>query len=660
MYPRPAGNTHVNARGLACVLLVLLLAIPGVTAASTPSPGATPSSLATAPTNDTTNASPATHTEPPDRGTAYGVRTMYNTTRLANTSGGAGVNVAVLDTGVDRDHPDLANRIAECRDYTGDTVRHDTCTDHNGHGTHVAGIVLADGGPTGTGIYGLAPEAELFAFKVCTDRGSCQSSALRNALRDAVDTGAHIIVISLGGRANPHVQDAVEYAAQNDVLIVAAAGNSGPNPDSIEYPAADPRVIGVGALERTQPDGGITPTAYRVPDFSSRGANATTHARRDQYLDVAAPGTAIRSTWLNGEYATRSGTSMAAPHIAGLAAKLWPRAPTVTTDGKAADVRQLLLDRASAFDITSGRFAREGYDPAAGLGVPLINPPDARFVTEPGIPSAGTPTTLNATGSTSIDSPITAFSWDLTGDGTPDANGEITNYTFRTPGTHQITLRVRTRDGMTAATTEYVRINAPPTAVLTIAEPVPEQHRPVEFDASRSIDPDGEIVEYAWDMNDDTIPDARGPRLHYSFPTYGVHAVTLRVTDTDGATATARRSILVNDPPTVSIDRPSTILAEQRVTLAADIENEIGQTTVTWEFEDGPTATGPTVTRRFDPGAHTLTVRVEDEYGAATTTTLTVTVSEPRTTTAPSQPGFTIVITLLVFLLIAGLRRHRR
>lgn len=651
----------MNVRVIPTVLVALLVFWPALGAA-TPQPpdGGTFTLNDNSPPTPDENTTLASHTHPPELGTAYGVRTMYNSTRLPRTTGGADVSIAVLDTGVDRDHPDLADRVSECRDYTGAGVTHGTCDDINGHGTHVAGVILADGGPNGTGIYGLAPEANLIAFKICTDRGSCESGDLRDAIKDAVDAGADIIVISLGGRSSPHVQGAVQYAAENDVLIIAAAGNSGPGLESIEYPAADPRVIGVGAIERTRADLGIEPDAYGVPDYSSRGANASTFDHRDGYLEVAAPGSNVRSTWPDGEYATRSGTSMAAPHIAGIAAKFWPQVADSPTNGKANAVRRLLQDRAQDFDITTGIAAKPGYDPAAGLGVPILKPPRARFEINPTIPTAGRPTTLNASASVSIDSPIEQYEWDLDGDGTPDARGQTISHTFETPGTHQVTLQIDTQDGMRASASQFVRINALPTAVFTTPASVPEQHQPVTFNGSQSVDPDGEIVDYAWDTNNDGLPDARGPQLTFAFPTYGVHTITLNVTDDVGASATTSRSILVNDPPSVTITGPTSVDPGQSVSLQATVENEIGATSVMWEFEDGTTATGPTITRQLSPGTHRVMVTVRDEHGATATTETNVTVAEPRTTTAPSQPGFTLALTVIVLLLVVGLRRRLR
>lgn len=651
MWVRCALPTIVKTSAVLAFLFFLLLGAGHA--------AATPHTPVAAPTGSP-NASLHSHTSPPAMGTAYGVRTMYNSSRLPHTTGGTGITVAVLDTGVDKTHPDLRDRIADCRDYTGNDVTHGACTDENGHGTHVAGIVLADGGPNGTGIYGVAPDAKLYAYKICTDQGSCRSGDLRDALTDAVDAGAEIIVVSLGGKSTPHVQGAIRYAEQNGVLVIAAAGNGGPGLDTIEYPAADGRVIGVGAVEWAHPDRGIDPAAFRATDFSSRGANATEFQPANGYLELTAPGAAVHSTWPNSEYSTRSGTSMAAPHIAGIAAKFWTRVNDTAGDGKADDVRRVLRDRAQRFDITAGRYARQGYDPAAGLGIPMIEPPRPRFTVAPAIPTAGTRVTLNATRSRSVDSPIVSYTWDLDGDGTVDATGGHLNHTFRSPGAHRVTLHIETKDGMTATTHDIVQVNAPPTAVFTLSAEVPLQHDPVEFDAAQSVDPDGAIERYEWDFNHDGVIDARGTRLSHAFSTYGIHEITLAVTDDVGATATTNRSILVNDPPNVTIDGPTTVRPGQRVTLTAAVDNEIGSITVTWEFDDGTTASGSTITGSFDAGRHQVTVQVEDEYGATATRTINLSVRTPARTETPAQPGFTAGSVAVALLVLVVLLRRRR
>ncbi|MDP3792636.1 MAG: S8 family peptidase [bacterium] len=251
----------------------------------------------------------------------WGVEAIYgNNPLLVKTSGGADVNVAVLDTGVFKDHLDLKNRLSQCKDFTAAKVPivDGKCEDKNGHGTHVAGIILADGGTDGKGIYGVAPEADLYAYKVCGNNGSCWSDDIAIAMRTAVDQGAHVISLSLGSDTESSlIKNAISYAVSKNVLVVAAAGNDGPDVGSIDYPGANPDVVAVGAFD----------VNIDVAEWSSRGINSTTTLNiiEEGDIEFVAPGVIIESTWKDGGYVILSGTSMATPHVTGLAAKLWQK-----------------------------------------------------------------------------------------------------------------------------------------------------------------------------------------------------------------------------------------------------------------------------------------------------------------------------------------------
>lgn len=264
--------------------------------------------------------SPSARPTPSDQ-LPWGIEAIYgNDPLLTATSGGAGVNIAVLDTGVLRTHLDLKNRVAQCKDFTAmkQPIVNDKCDDKNGHGTHVSGIIAADGGADGKGIYGVAPEATLFSYKVCGNNGSCWSDDIAYAIRTAADNGANVINMSLGGDSESSlISDAISYAVDKNVLVVAAAGNDGPDAGSIDYPGANPNVIAVGAFD----------VAFGIADWSSRGVNliTTPYVVEEKDIEFAAPGVIIESTWNSGGYVILSGTSMATPHVAGLAAKLWQK-----------------------------------------------------------------------------------------------------------------------------------------------------------------------------------------------------------------------------------------------------------------------------------------------------------------------------------------------
>ena len=308
---------------------------------------------------------------PSDR-TPWGMEAIYNDSSLQATSGGNGVKVAVLDTGVNINHNDLTGSAEQCKDFTNrrTALVNGSCTDKNGHGTHVAGTVLAHGG-SGKGIYGVAPEAELWAYKVLNDQGSGYSDDIAGAIQHAADeaarTGSKVVIsMSLGSSSKSTlIADAVDYAYGKGVLVIAAAGNSGPGSNTIGYPGALTNAVAVAALEDVQENG-----TYRVADFSSRGNPLTDgdYVIQERDVELSAPGRAIESTWYDGSYNTISGTSMATPHVSGLAAKIWAANPSMSHT----QLRAELQNRAKANDILGGSGAASGDDYASGFGFPRV------------------------------------------------------------------------------------------------------------------------------------------------------------------------------------------------------------------------------------------------------------------------------------------------
>lgn len=230
------------------------------------------------------------------------------------TWGGAGVVVAVIDSGIDLSHPDLVGRIvAGGWDYVDDDA---VPQDDLGHGTHVAGIVAAtaNNGVLGSGT---APGCGILPLRVLNSSGSGNTFDLGEAIYDATDAGVDVINMSLGSREyDEYLSDAVAYAVAHDVVVVAAAGNCVPTRLSdVEYPAREPGVIAVGSIQNTTP--------YTIASSSQDGPG----------LDVVAPGSNIFSTYppaLGSSWAYMSGTSMATPFVSGVAALMRTVEPAAT------------------------------------------------------------------------------------------------------------------------------------------------------------------------------------------------------------------------------------------------------------------------------------------------------------------------------------------
>jgi subtilisin family serine protease len=220
---------------------------------------------------------------------------------------GTGVEVAVIDTGVDGSHPDVAGRLTTgVSTLDGATVPGAGATDSHGHGTHVAGIAAA-GASDGVGIAGVAPTATIVPVKVLHPNGSGSSDDVARGIRWAVDDGADVLNLSLSSSSSSvAMTEAIDYAVAHGAVVVVAAGNGGTS-GSTRYPAADDNTIAVAAIASTG----------TVASFSSRG----------WWVDVAAPGQSIISS-IPGGWGTKSGTSMASPYVAGIvAATLSSRGP---------------------------------------------------------------------------------------------------------------------------------------------------------------------------------------------------------------------------------------------------------------------------------------------------------------------------------------------
>ncbi|WP_138499216.1 S8 family peptidase [Nostoc sp. PA-18-2419] len=256
---------------------------------------------------------------------------------------GKGVVVAVVDTGVDRNHEDLKNNIwTNSKEIPGNGIDDDgngyvdddygwnfsdnnnDTLDRNGHGTHVSGTIAGENNDYG--VTGIAYDAKIMPVKVLNDSGSGSYNSIAKGIRYAVDNGADVINLSLGGKySNRTLESAIDYASSKGVIVVMAAGNDGES--SPDYPAryAYKSGIAVGAVDRNK----------NLADFSDR-------AGTNQISYVTAPGVDVYSTVPNNQYATYSGTSMAAPHVAGVVALMLSANPNLTD----AQVRQIVTETA--------------------------------------------------------------------------------------------------------------------------------------------------------------------------------------------------------------------------------------------------------------------------------------------------------------------------
>jgi subtilisin family serine protease len=281
---------------------------------------------------------------------------------------GKGVPVAVLDTGIDKSHPDLASQVAGGKNFTDAPDG-----DHFGHGTHVASTIAGTAAASNGKYKGVAPQARLYDGKVCDDNGGCQDSDILAGMEWAAkDVKARVVNLSLGGTDTPGI-DPLEEAvnrltAETGTLFVIAAGNEGPAARTIGSPGSADSALTVGAVDKQN----------GLADFSSRGPRVGDGAVKP---DISAPGVSIVAAKakdsvigepVGDDYLRLDGTSMATPHVAGAAAILAQEHP----NWKAAELKGALMGSAqpagnqTAFEQGAGR-----VDVAKGIKQTVIAEP---------------------------------------------------------------------------------------------------------------------------------------------------------------------------------------------------------------------------------------------------------------------------------------------
>jgi len=400
--------------------------------------------------------------------------------------GNSNVTVAVIDSGVDYTHPDLAANYAGGDDFVfndGDPM------DDNGHGTHVAGtIAAAMGNLTGTparaeGVVGVAPHARIRAYKVCRADGSCDDFAIQQAIARAITDGANIINMSLGDTAySQSLDEAVQDAWNAGLVIVAGAGIDGTTAPF--YPAAFENVISVAAFDEH----------HERPDFSNFG----------NWVDIAAPGTYIMSTYPvaacessttagdTGCYTWNSGTSMATPHVAGAAALVWSRSD-VTSNSQVVDI---LLNSADGRGVAPVRLdswtIHGGLNLHDAVSYGLSNlPPTADAGADQTVPDNNRDglelVTLDGAASSDHDGSIASHEWR---EGGTSIGIGATVDVWLPLGVHTLTLEVTDDDGAIDTDTMVVTVSPANQVTVTASTPQATEAGPVAgvFTFTRSGD----------------------------------------------------------------------------------------------------------------------------------------------------------------------------
>ncbi|WP_340818358.1 S8 family serine peptidase [Methanolobus sp. WCC4] len=305
---------------------------------------------------------------------------------------GNGIKVAIIDTGVDYNHPDLAANYLGGYDYVNDDS---SPMDDNGHGTHVAGTVL--GIDNDIGVIGVSPDVGFYALKAANSAGYCSWSDVIASINWAVNNDVDVISMSLGGSYSSTLKAACDNAYNSGTVVIASAGNTGDEDDpSVLSPADYDSVIAVAAIE----------SSNSIAYFSSYGPQ----------IELAAPGRYIYSTLPGSSYGSYSGTSMAAPHVTGVVALLLNTDVSGTNldldnDGTwdPAEVRARLQSTATDFG-TAGKDDYYGYGLVNALAA-VSNLDQAPATEEPATeePATEVPATEEPATETPVTDPVSSM-----------------------------------------------------------------------------------------------------------------------------------------------------------------------------------------------------------------------------------------------------------
>lgn len=527
---------------------------------------------------------------------------------------GSGAVIAIIDDGIDADHPAFADKLKGGYDFADfDNDPTIDCADQS-HGTAVAGVALGNGG----GALGVAPGAEMVFLKI-QGSGICGSTSLDGDVVGAIDWatanketyGIDIISMSLGGglyssesscdSSSSIYREAVNNATAAGITVIAASGNDGMC-DSMSRPACFSSVVSVGAVyDEDRGNIGWYVNRNSCADLTRYGRdwvafedayadNVIVYSNSASFLDVAAPATCAKTAAPNNSTIDCfGGTSSATPFTSGTAALL------VEAAGKGqlspTEMRGVLVDNGDPVT-----------DPKNGRITPRVNANLAVLAvggTEPPINEAPTAAFSELCSyldcsftdhSTDSDGTITDWNWSF-GDGNT-SNDQDPVHVFAAAGTYTVSLTVSDNDGDSDSTNHTVTVNeepaenSPPTASFT--------DDCTDLNCSftdTSSDSDGSVVSWSWDFGDGSSSSLQNPSHVY---TAGTFTVTLTVTDNDGATDSASTGVTTTDPPNSDYDLEGTFSSQRNRWTATVTDNNGGTLSGSWSASGTESCSGST------------------------------------------------------------------
>lgn len=575
------------------------------------------------------------------------------------SEGSVDADIAILDTGVDLDHPDLNVNTEGSKDFSGKG----TPDDGNGHGTHVAGISAAVDNTIG--VVGVAPGARIWAVKVLDDGGSGALSDIIAGVEYVTEHATEIEVanMSLGGEGqSTSFRTAIQNSVNAGVLYTVSAGNSsmdvygndGNLGKGNDYmPAAYPEVATISAMadEDGQAGGTGESTSYGEDDSFASFSNYSRSVVSSNpvnspgaAIDLILPGVDIYSTSDGDGYETMSGTSMSSPHAAGLAAlHIAANGRDENDDGSVDqndvyDIRQVLIDAGVNQDSDDGLTVQDDPDnnpEPLGWAEDAVtgNPPTASWANPAEDDTVSGTITLQIDASDVEDEEGTlTVEWGVDGNVESSADYASEYYEAQwnsanvSDGSHTLDARVTDSDGNTTTATISVTIdnvNEAPAASFTYSC----TDRTCSFDGSNSSDSDGSIASYEWEFGDEST--ATGVSAEHTYSSEGTYSVTLTVTDDEGATDTETQdvtvggSLHVGDLDGNSVNNGRTWTAEVTVTVLDQNGKGVSGATVDGTWNPGGTVSAPDTTD--NNGQITLTESFRKNVGETTFTVDNVT-----------------------------------
>ncbi|MGW1549162.1 S8 family serine peptidase [Streptomyces sp. NPDC002346] len=312
---------------------------------------------------------------------------------------GTGTKVAILDTGIDPNHPDVAGQVKKTQNFTDDP----DAVDHHGHGTHVASTIAGSGAASGGRLKGVAPGADLYIGKVLNTAGSGSESGVIGGMEWAAAQGADVVSMSLGGSVpsdgtDPISQAVNQLTASSGSLFVIAAGNEGPGKGTVSSPGAAEDALTVGAVSKQD----------QLAGFSSRGPVKETFAVKPE---ITAPGVGIvaaraagttMGTPVDANYTSANGTSMATPHVSGAAAILVQRHP----DWSADRLKQVLVSTAKQGSYTAYQGGNGRVDVPKAINATTYSSPAVISMGKKSAESAPVTKTINYVNTSATDATL--------------------------------------------------------------------------------------------------------------------------------------------------------------------------------------------------------------------------------------------------------------